>query len=142
MRRFIRSGIKGIAMVAMVAFIASCQDEDIVKRSGVEEGIPVTLQLNAHLSIPGEVMVQTRAVTDPEYRVNDLVVLVFNTNTGELKDREVFRTGNNTLTGQSDASGTLTGPVTINTTSGAVTVYAIANTILRPSEYVPEGEMV
>ena len=141
MRRFIRSGIKGIAMVAMVAFIASCQDEDIVKRSGVEEGIPVTLQLNAHPSIPGEVMVQTRAVTDPEYRVNDLVVLVFNTNTGELKDREVFTT-DDLRTGQTEAGNpaTLQGTVSINTTSGAVTVYAVANTILRPSEYVPEGE--
>ena len=140
MRRIIHNGIKGMAALAVLAFMANCQDEDIVKRSGVEEGIPVTLQLNAHPSIPGEVMVQTRAVTDAEYRVNDLVVLVFNTNTGELKDREVFRTSNNTLTGQSDESGTLTGPVTINTTSGEVTVYAVANTILRPSEYVPEGE--
>ena len=140
LRRVIHNSVWALALAGFTACIGSCQDEDIVKRSGVEEGIPVTLQLNAHPSIPGEVMVQTRAVTDPEYRVNDLVVLVFNTNTGELKDREVFRTSNNTLTGQSDASGTLTGSVTINTTSGEVTVYAVANTILRPSEYVPEGE--
>lgn len=140
LRRVIHNSVWALALAGFTACIGSCQDEDIVKRSGVEEGIPVTLQLNAHPSIPGEVMVQTRAVTDPEYRVNDLVVLVFNTNTGELKDREVFRTSNNTLTGQSDASGTLTGSVSINTTSGAVTVYAIANTILRPSEYVPEGQ--
>lgn len=140
MRRVIHNSVWALALAGFTACIASCQDEDIVKRSGVEEGIPVTLQLNAHPSIPGEVMVQTRAVTDPEYRVNDLVVLVFNTNTGELKDKQLFTTDDGLRDGQSDASGTLTGSVTINTTSGEVTVYAVANTILRPSEYVPEGE--
>ena len=140
MRRVIHNSVWALALAGFTACIGSCQDEDIVKRSGVEEGIPVTLQLNAHPSIPGEVMVQTRAVTDPEYRVNDLVVLVFNTNTGELKDKQLFTTDDGLRDGQSDASGTLTGSVTINTTSGEVTVYAVANTILRPSEYVPEGE--
>lgn len=140
LRRVIHNSVWALALAGFTACIGSCQDEDIVKRSGVEEGIPVTLQLNAHPSIPGEVMVQTRAVTDPEYRVNDLVVLVFNTNTGELKDKQLFTTDDGLRDGQSDASGTLTGSVSINTTSGAVTVYAIANTILRPSEYVPEGE--
>lgn len=141
LRRVIHNSVWALALAGFTACIGSCQDEDIVKRSGVEEGIPVTLQLNAHPSIPGEVMVQTRAVTDPEYRVNDLVVLVFNTNTGELKDKQLFTTDDGLRDGQNEtADPTLQGTVSINTTSGAVTVYAIANTILRPSEYVSEGE--
>ena len=47
MRRVIHNSVWALALAGFTACIGSCQDEDIVKRSGVEEGIPVTVQYNS-----------------------------------------------------------------------------------------------
>lgn len=126
-------------LCAAALLCSSCQDEEMIKQSGVKEGIPVTIDLTFSAVIPKQETVGTRATTDPEHRVNDLYVLIFNKNTGALKgkvlsyDYSGLTSGGNT---QSDKTGTLVGTLkSIETTTGESVIYAIANVNNPPSEY-------
>ena len=126
-------------LCAAALLCSGCQDEEMIKQSGVREGIPVTIDLTFSAAVPQQETVGTRATTDPEYRVNDLYVLIFNKNTGALKgdvlsyDYSELTSNGNT---QSDNTGTLVGTLkSIETTTGESVIYAIANVNNPPSEY-------
>lgn len=125
-------------LCAAALLCSSCQDEEMIKQSGVKEGIPVTIDLTFSAVIPKQETVGTRATTDPEYRVNDLYVLIFNKNTEALKG-EVLSYDYSELNStdpegnkQNDGTGTLK---SIETTTGESVIYAIANAGIAPSEY-------
>lgn len=132
-------------LCAAALLLSSCQDEEMIKQSGVKEGIPVTIDLTFSAVIPEQEQVGTRAITDPEYRVNDLYVLIFNANTRALKSDEngnpccySFNYSQLTTNGnkQSDETGTLVGELSnIKTTTGESVIYAIANVNNPPAEY-------
>ena len=132
-------------LCAAALLLSSCQDEEMIKQSGVKEGIPVTIDLTFSAVIPEQEQVGTRATTDPEHRVNDLYILIFNANTRALKSNEngdpccysfnysELTTNGNTQTGE--LVGTLSN---IKTTTGESVIYAIANAGNAPSEYGTE----
>lgn len=131
-------------LCAAALLCSGCQDEEMIKQSGVKEGIPVTIDLTFSAVVPKQEAVGTRATTDPEYRVNDLYVLIFNKNTGALKgevlsyDYSGLTSGENT---QSDKTGTLVGTLkSIETTTGESVIYAIANVNNPPSEYSSQSD--
>lgn len=137
-------------LCAAALLCSGCQDEEMIKQSGVKEGIPVTIDLTFSAAIPQQETVGTRATTDPEHRVNDLYVLIFNKNTGALKSDEdgnkccyfysysQLTTGGNT---QTEANNTLVGTLSnIKTTTGESVIYAIANVKNPPSEYSLRSE--
>lgn len=137
-------------LCAAALLCSGCQDEEMIKQSGVKEGIPVTIDLTFSAAIPQQETVGTRATTDPEHRVNDLYVLIFNKNTGALKSDEdgnkccyfysysQLTTGGNT---QTEANNTLVGTLSnIKTTTGESVIYAIANVKNPPSEYSLRAE--
>ena len=130
-------------LCAATLLLGSCQDEEMIKQSSVQEGIPVTIDLTFSAAIPEQEEVGTRAVTDPEYRVNDLYVLIFNANTGKLKGDVLFydnsaltTNGNNQVESGGTLKGTLSG---IKTTTGKSVIYAIANAKNPPSEYTTKS---
>lgn len=137
-------------LCAAALLCSGCQDEEMIKQSDVKEGIPVTIDLTFSAAIPQQETVGTRATTDPEHRVNDLYVLIFNKNTGALKSDEdgnkccyfysysQLTTGGNT---QTEANNTLVGTLSnIKTTTGESVIYAIANVKNPPSEYSLRAE--
>ena len=137
-------------LCAAALLCSSCQDEEMIKQSSVKEGIPVTIDLTFSAVVPKQEAVGTRATTDPEHRVNDLYVLIFNKNTGALKSDEdgnkccyfysysQLTTGGNT---QTEANNTLVGTLSnIKTTTGESVIYAIANVKNPPSEYSLRSE--
>lgn len=138
--------LRAIYTLCVAALLcSSCQDEEMIKQSSVKEGIPVTIDLTFSAVVPKQETVGTRAITDPEYRVNDLYVLIFNANTGKLKgevlsydysklqddQKEIVQDGKTTL------QGTLS---QIKTTTGESIIYAIANVNNPPSEYSSQSE--
>lgn len=129
-------------LCAAALLLSSCQDEEMIKQSGVKEGIPVTIDLTFSAVIPEQEQVGTRAITDPEYRVNDLYVLIFNANTGALKGNvlsyDFTELGDDQKEIQQDGETTLQGTLSqIKTTTGESVIYAIANVQAdnHPSEY-------
>ena len=129
-------------LCAAALLCSGCQDEEMIKQSSVKEGIPVTIDLTFSAVVPKQEAVGTRATTDPEYRVNDLYVLIFNKNTEALKG-EVLSYDYSELNStdpegnkQNDDTETLVGTLnSIETTTGESVIYAIANVNNPPSEY-------
>lgn len=133
-------------LCAAALLLSSCQDEEMIKQSGVKEGIPVTIDLTFSAVIPEQEHVGTRAITDPEYRVNDLYVLIFNANTGALKGEvlsyDLTELSDEQKEIQQDGETTLQGTLSqISTTTGESLIYAIANVQEdnHPSEYSPSS---
>lgn len=132
-------------LCAAALLCSGCQDEEMIKQSGVKEGIPVTIDLTFSAVMPKQETVGTRATTDPEYRVNDLYVLIFNKNTGALKgnvlpyDFDDLENGQEetTVNGETTLRGTLS---SISTTTGESVIYAIANVNNPPSEYSSQSD--
>lgn len=132
-------------LCAAALLCSGCQDEEMIKQSGVKEGIPVTIDLTFSAAVPQQETVGTRATTDPEYRVNDLYVLIFNKNTGALKgnvlpyDFDDLENGQEetTVNGETTLRGTLS---SISTTTGESVIYAIANVNNPPSEYSSQSD--
>lgn len=127
-------------LCAAALLFSGCQDEEMIKQSGVKEGIPVTIDLTFSAVIPEQEHVGTRTITDPEYRVNDLYVLIFNENTGVLKGNvlsyDFTELGDGQKEIQQDGETTLQGTLSqIKTTTGESVIYAIANVNNPPSEY-------
>ena len=129
-------------LCAAALLCSSCQDEEMIKQSSVKEGIPVTIDLTFSAVIPEQEHVGTRTITDPEYRVNDLYVLIFNANTGALKGNvlsyDFTELGDGQKEIQQDGETTLQGTLSqIKTTTGESVIYAIANVQAdnHPSEY-------
>lgn len=132
-------------LCAAALLCSGCQDEEMIKQSSVKEGIPVTIDLTFSAAIPQQETVGTRATTDPEHRVNDLYVLIFNKNTGALKgnvlpyDFDDLENGQEetTVNGETTLRGTLS---SISTTTGESVIYAIANVNNPPSEYSSQSD--
>lgn len=134
-------------LCAAALLCSGCQDEEMIKQSSVKEGIPVTIDLTFSAAMPKQETVGTRATTDPEYRVNDLYVLIFNKNTEALKG-EVLSYDYSELNStdpegnkQNDDTETLVGTLkSIETTTGESVIYAIANVNNPPSEYSSQSD--
>lgn len=132
-------------LCAAALLFSSCQDEEMIKQSGVKEGIPVTIDLTFSAVVPKQEAVGTRAKTDPEYRVNDLYVLIFNKNTGALKGNVLPYDFDDLENGQEETTvneeTTLRGTLSsISTTTGESVIYAIANVNNPPSEYSSQSD--
>lgn len=132
-----------LACLTGLALVSACNDTELVKRNVVEEGIPVKVSLNFSSTMPEEVSVGTRAdAEDPEYRINDLYVLVFNPD-GTLRENgwheytSLAEQTTTTVNGTETLQGTVP-QMTLLT--GDVVIYGIANAISRPSEYIPGDE--
>lgn len=132
-------------LCAAALLCSGCQDEEMIKQSGVKEGIPVTIDLTFSAVVPKQEAVGTRATTDPEYRVNDLYVLIFNKNTGALKGNVLPYDFDDLENGQEETTvneeTTLRGTLSsISTTTGESVIYAIANVNNPPSEYSSQSD--
>ena len=132
-------------LCAAALLCSSCQDEEMIKQSSVKEGIPVTIDLTFSAVVPKQETVGTRATTDPEYRVNDLYVLIFNKNTGALKGNVLPYDFDDLENGQEETTvneeTTLRGTLSsISTTTGESVIYAIANVNNPPSEYSSQSD--
>lgn len=134
-------------LCAAALLCSGCQDEEMIKQSGVKEGIPVTIDLTFSAAVPQQETVGTRATTDPEYRVNDLYVLIFNKNTGALKGNVLPYDFDDLENGQEETKTTVNGETTlrgtlssISTTTGESVIYAIANVNNPPSEYSSQSD--
>lgn len=127
-------------LCAAALLCSGCQDEAMIKQSSVKEGIPVTIDLTFSAAVPQQETVGTRATTDPEYRVNDLYVLIFNKNTralkGDVLSYDYSELQDDQTEIQQDNETTLQGTLSdIKTTTGESVIYAIANVNNPPSEY-------
>lgn len=132
-------------LCAAALLCSGCQDEEMIKQSGVKEGIPVTIDLTFSAAIPQQKTVGTRATTDPEHRVNDLYVLIFNKNTRALKGEVLSYDFDDLENGQEETTvneeTTLRGTLSsISTTTGESVIYAIANVNNPPSEYSSQSD--
>lgn len=128
-------------LCAAALLCSSCQDEEMIKQSGVKEGIPVTIDLTFSAVVPKQETVGTRAERNPENNVNDLYVLIFNRRTGALKGGVHFFSGEDFINNQSyPTEETLEGTIDISTISGESVIYAIANAQESPSEYNLGGD--
>ena len=110
----------------------ACQDEDLIKKGGqVEEGIPVVAKLSFASEDRGNKVVTKSALSPTvEYTVHDMYVYVFRLqNNADVKEFGSLFTGSELgITSQKgDNGGTTAGAITLNITSGAKKIFAIAN---------------
>lgn len=112
----------------------ACQDEDLVKKTEVVEGIPVTLKLKIGATDKEEITTRAALEKDQENKVYDVYVYVFRKvgSSWEKEHGELFSysAGDN-------------GPETIkienNVTSGVRRIYAVANAV--KSGYATEADL-
>ena len=113
-----------VAFLTSLFLFNACQDEDLVKKTEVVEGIPVTLKLKLGATDKEEITTRAALEKEQENKVYDVFVYVFRKagSSWEKEHGELFSysTGNN-------------GPETIrienNVTSGARRIYAVANAV-------------
>lgn len=122
--------LKLVKQITKVLFISllfhACVEEDIIKTSNVEEGVPV--EVNLSFSAPDMATISTRSLTDvEENNINDIYVLIFDLK-GNRVDGQLFKKGVD-FTPTTHNSTTNTGNLTLKTTSGERRIYGIANVV-------------
>ena len=104
----------------------ACVDEDVVKKQKeVIDGIPTTVSLSFATEDADKVSTRSALPTSEEYRVYDLLVVVF---------KQEISTDVHTSTGSKDdeGRGETTGILSLDLTSGKKRIYAIANVKENP----------
>lgn len=122
--------LKLVKQITNVLFISllfhACVEEDIIKTSNVEEGVPV--EVNLSFFAPDMATISTRSLTDvEENNINDIYVLIFDLQ-GNRVDGQLFKKGVD-FTPTTHNSTTNTGNLTLKTTSGERRIYGIANVV-------------
>ena len=124
------------SLILAILFCISCTDETYQDENQVEEGIPVEVDFNFQTSNIDKV--NTRLSDAGEFQVNDLYLLIFDSN-GSIKNRYYYDGDALTHTNgnqQNPTKGTITG---IRTTSGKSYIYGIAN--VGDNELDRKGEL-
>ena len=109
----------GIMWLAM----ASCREDDLVKRSSVVEGQPITVTMKFSSAVPSDVVV-TRADDNSFSNLSNLIIFIYNHTTGEYEQIVSSMSGSLTFS----SAGDNLYAATFNTTSGAKDLLAVANT--------------
>lgn len=115
-----------VLVLTGILFFA-CQEDEIIKNTGVQEGIPVTVSFN--LSVPEMRTTVTRGLRDEEeFQINDLYLLIFDAK-GNRKEGTRFYSSDDLTTSNGNQNSTTTGVLkNIETTSGLSYIFAAANT--------------
>lgn len=128
--------VKLIANIAFISFLfQACTDEEIIKSSNVEEGIPVEVSFN--FSAPEMNNISTRSLTGKEENnINDIYILIFDLNKQRV-DGKLYEKGVD-FNPTTHSANTNTGTIKLVTTSGERRIYAIAN--VRDNELNGKGQ--
>ena len=124
------------SLILVILFCTACTDDTYQDENQVEEGIPVEVDFNFQTSNIDKV--NTRLSDAGEFQVNDLYLLIFDSN-GSIKNRYYYDGDALTHTNgnqQNPTNGTITG---IKTTSGKSYIYGIAN--VADNELDRKGEL-
>ena len=115
-----------VLVLTGILFFA-CQEDEIIKNTGVKEGIPVTVSFN--LSVPEMKTTVTRGLRDEEeFQINDLYLLIFDAK-GNRKEGTRFYSSDELTPSNGNQNSTTTGGLNnIETTSGLSYIFAAANT--------------
>ncbi|WP_298549941.1 fimbrial protein [uncultured Parabacteroides sp.] len=117
-----RYSIQTIFFIWGLLLFAACQDEDLIKKDDVVEGVPVSVVLNVSSFAFDKVETKADMGTVAENKVNDLHIFIFRSDK-TLEDQADFN--NLSQTEGSGNSGSVVWPRTI--TSGQKYIVALAN---------------
>lgn len=119
----------GIFAVCMALFnLTSCIDDDVVKTSNVEEGVPITVSLN-FAAIPSTDVAITRASGSDLSELSDVVICVFHGD-GSFEQMVTNYDGGGLTVGENpviSATGQCRYSVSFKSTSGEKKLIAVAN---------------
>lgn len=119
----------GIFAVCMALFnLTSCIDDDVVKTSNVEEGVPITVSLN-FAAIPSTDVAITRASGSDLSELSDVVICVFHGD-GSFEQMVTNYEGGGLTVGENpviSANGQCRYSVSFKSTSGEKKLIAVAN---------------
>lgn len=114
--------IQTIFFILGLLSLAACQDDDMIKKNNVVEGVPVSVVLNVSSFAFDKVETKADMGIDAENQVNDLHIFIFRADK-TLEDQADFN--NLTQSEGSQNSGSIEWPRTI--TSGQKYIVALAN---------------
>lgn len=113
--------IFGLILMSILLF--ACQEDEIIKSTDVQEGIPVEISLN--MSVPEMQKITTRGLpVGEESQINDLYLLIFDARENRKKEGTHFYSSDELLS-NGNTAGTLNN---IKTTSGFSYIFIAANT--------------
>lgn len=122
----------GLVLLSILFF--ACQEEEIIEKTDVKEGVPVKVNLN--ISVPEMQTILTRGLREEEeFQINDLYLLIFDAEGNRKEGTHYYSSEEltNSNNGSSNSNGTQSNPTVgiltdVMTTSGLSYIFAAANT--------------
>lgn len=122
----------GLVLLSILFF--ACQEEEIIGKTDVKEGVPVKVNLN--ISVPEMQTILTRGLREEEeFQINDLYLLIFDAEGNRKEGTHYYSSEEltNSNNGSSNSNGTQSNPTVgiltdVMTTSGLSYIFAAANT--------------
>ncbi len=129
MKKILHTIYTGLCAVAAAALsLTGCMDDELVKVSNVEEGVPITVNLTISGAPAADVKVETKASGSDLSDVGDLVVFIFH-NDGTFEDVVTNYNGSTSLniTSNKVENGNRLYEVSFQTTSGTKKMLGVCN---------------
>lgn len=125
---------QAFGLVLMSILFFACQEEEIIGKTDVKEGVPVKVNLN--ISVPEMQTILTRGLREEEeFQINDLYLLIFDAKGNRKEGTHYYSSEEltNSNNGSSNSNGTQSNPTVgkltgVMTTSGLSYIFAAANT--------------
>lgn len=115
-----------LALCMAMIHLTSCIDDDLVKISGAEEGVPITVNLN-FAAVPSTDVSITRATGSDLSDLSDIVICVFHGDGSFEQMVTNYEGGGLTVNGNTVTNGENRYSVSFESTSGEKKLIAVAN---------------